>query len=321
MANINAHFSFNQLNLDFYNLLRYAYDDYFLDNVNYLYEGVVYSDLYEWQWGGNGEYSTIFAGSNFSVKNGSVTGTVTGVLDSAWSDAYGWETLWGISGISVKAASLVSAISTVSTVDDQKLISTMLSKADTFDLSDENDTALGYGGNDTMYGYNGHDYLDGGVGNDVIYGGNGDDDLYGGVGNDAIYGGDGDDYIFGGAGKDTIESGYGLNTIFFTSINESGTTSAKADVITDYDYDYDLIDLSSIDAFAATKNVNDTFIWSGTAAFSNTTQGEVRYQKFDVAGTANDHTMIWIDNDKDTGVEMAIRLTGLHDLTASDFVL
>jgi hypothetical protein len=47
----------------------------------------------------------------------------------------------------------------------------------------------------------------------------------------------------------------------------------------------------------------------------------VRYEKFDVTGTANDHTMVWIDNDADTGVEMAIRLTGLYDLTASDFVL
>jgi hypothetical protein len=83
----------------------------------------------------------------------------------------------------------------------------------------------------------------------------------------------------------------------------------------------DKIDLSAIDAFAATRSVNDTFIWRGTAAFSNTTQGEVRYQTFDATGTANDHTMIWIDNDKDTGVEMAIRLNGLHDLTASDFIL
>jgi hypothetical protein len=31
--------------------------------------------------------------------------------------------------------------------------------------------------------------------------------------------------------------------------------------------------------------------------------------------------MVYIDNDGDNGVEMAIRLTGLHNLTASDFVL
>jgi hypothetical protein len=47
----------------------------------------------------------------------------------------------------------------------------------------------------------------------------------------------------------------------------------------------------------------------------------VRYQKFDAAGTANDHTMVWIDNDNDTVVEMAIRLTGLYDLAATDFIL
>ena len=59
----------------------------------------------------------------------------------------------------------------------------------------------------------------------------------------------------------------------------------------------------------------------GTAAFSSSTKGEVRFQKFDVTGTANDHTMVWIDNDADKGVEMAIRLTGLYNLSASDFVL
>ncbi len=48
---------------------------------------------------------------------------------------------------------------------------------------------------------------------------------------------------------------------------------------------------------------------------------EVRYEKFNTTGTANDHTMVWIDNDDDTVVEMAIRLKGLFDLTDSDFIL
>ena len=91
-------------------------------------------------------------------------------------------------------------------------------------------------------------------------------------------------------------------------------------MITDFVKVQDKINLSAIDAFARTV-ANDTFIWKGTAAFSSATQGEVRYQKFDVAGTANDHTMVWIDNDTDTAVEMAIRLTGLYDLTATDFIL
>jgi serralysin len=82
----------------------------------------------------------------------------------------------------------------------------------------------------------------------------------------------------------------------------------------------DKIDLSAIDAFASSA-ANDTFIWNATPNFSSTTQGEVRFQKFNATGTTAAHTMVWIDNDTDTDVEMAIRLTGLYDLAASDFIL
>ena len=101
---------------------------------------------------------------------------------------------------------------------------------------------------------------------------------------------------------------------------ESATTATTSDVISDFVRGQDKINLSSIDAFAS-SGANDTFLWKGTAAFSSTTQGEVRYQQFNNSGTANDYTMVWIDNDADTGVEMAIRLTGLYTLTASDFSL
>lgn len=55
--------------------------------------------------------------------------------------------------------------------------------------------------------------------------------------------------------------------------------------------------------------------------FSSATKGEVCFRKFDNAGSSNDYTMVLIDNDGDAGVEMAIRLKGLHDLVASDFFL
>jgi Ca2+-binding RTX toxin-like protein len=145
--------------------------------------------------------------------------------------------------------------------------------------------------------------------------------LNGGAGNDVLLGGLGNDVLIGGSGQDTLTGGSENDTFKFNLITESGTSATKSDVITYFVQGEDKIDLSAIDAFAATRSVNDTFIWRGTAAFSNTTQGEVCYQTFDATGTANDHTMIWIDNDKDTGVEMAIRLNGLHDLTASDFIL
>lgn len=124
----------------------------------------------------------------------------------------------------------------------------------------------------------------------------------------------------GGMGTDTLIGGSGRDTFIFNSVTESGTTATGSDVIADFVRGQDKINLSGIDAFASSA-ANDTFIWRGNAAFSSTTQGELRFHKFDVTGTANDHTMVWIDNDNDIGVEMAIRLTGLYDLVAFDFIL
>ena len=163
--------------------------------------------------------------------------------------------------------------------------------------------------------------ITGNAGNNTLTGSGFADALNGGAGNDVLLGGLGNDVLIGGSGQDTLTGGSESDTFKFNFITESGTSATKSDVITYFVQGEDKIDLSAIDAFAATRSVNDAFIWRGTAAFSNTTQGEVCYQTFDATGTANDHTMIWIDNDKDKGVEMAICLTGLYDLRASDFVL
>ena len=135
-----------------------------------------------------------------------------------------------------------------------------------------------------------------------------------------LYGRGGNDSLQGDAGKDSLTGGSGTDSFIFRSVSESATGATTADVITDFVSGTDKINLSAIDAFAGTS-ANDTFIWKGTSGFNSTTKGEVRYEKFNNSGTANDYTMVWIDNDRDSGVEMAIRLTGLHNLTASDFVL
>jgi hypothetical protein len=96
-------------------------------------------------------------------------------------------------------------------------------------------------------------------------------------------------------------------------VSESATV-ATADVITDFAVGTDKIDLSAIDA-STILGGNNAFSFNGTTKFGTSTQGEIYYKKF------SDHTMVYIDNDGDNGVEMAIRLTGLHNLTASDFVL
>lgn len=147
-------------------------------------------------------------------------------------------------------------------------------------------------------------------GNNVLVGNTAANSLNGRSGNDGVVGGIGKDLLTGGAGSDLF---------IFQGVLDSATSSAGADVVADFVKGQDKIDLHSIDAFGGTS-LNDSFFWKGTAAFSSATQGEVRYQKFDLSGSANDYTMVWIDNDGDTAVEMAIRLTGLHNLAASDFI-
>ena len=136
----------------------------------------------------------------------------------------------------------------------------------------------------------------------------------------ALSGGHGNDTISGGGGKDLLTGGSGNDSFIFGSVDESSLSATTSDVITDFVLGRDRIDLSAIDAFAGT-GTNDVFIWRGTSAFGNDIHGEVRFQIFDLTGRSGDHTMVWIDNDNDTAVEMAIRLTGLHNLTAADFLL
>ena len=218
-----------------------------------------------------------------------------------------------------------------------------------------NNNITGNGGNNILNGGTGSDTLAGGLGNDT-YVTDGDDTIteaasagtdtvqssathtlganvenltltgsaaINGTGNtlnNVIVGNGAENVLTAGTGNDTMTGGTGNDTFIFNAVSESGTTATATDLITDFVIGKDKINLSAIDAFAASGE-NDTFVWNGTAAFSSLTQGEVLYQKFDNRGSSNDYTMVWIDNDADTAVEMAIRFTGLYNLTASDFIL
>lgn len=186
-----------------------------------------------------------------------------------------------------------------------------------------------FSGSDQFYGNSYADYIECGGGNDAAYGNSGNDKIFGQNGNDSLDGGNNNDVLNGGigtdtligdTGKDRLTGGSGADRFIFRSVSESATGAATADVIADFVTGSDKMDFSALDAFAGT-GTNDTFVWRGTAAFNSTTQGEVRYQKFDNSGTTNDYTMVYVDNDGDAGVEMAIRLAGLYNLTASDFIL
>jgi Ca2+-binding RTX toxin-like protein len=154
----------------------------------------------------------------------------------------------------------------------------------------------------------------GGRSNDNIKGNWANNKLYGGNGNDTLDGGAGNDSLQGDAGKDSLTGGSGRDSFIFRSVSESATGATTADVITDFVRGTDKINLSAIDASTRLSGNND-FIFNGTTKFGTSTQGEIYYKKF------SDHTMVYIDNDNDSSVEMAIRLTGRHNLTASDFVL
>jgi Ca2+-binding RTX toxin-like protein len=160
----------------------------------------------------------------------------------------------------------------------------------------------------------------GNAADNTITGNTGANTLNGAAGADTLNGGSGADKVIGGTGIDQMTGAGGNDTFIFNNVVESAITATTADVITDFVSGRDKINLSAIDAFAS-SSTNDAFIWKGSANFNSTSKGEVRFQIFDNAGEDNDYTMIWIDNDADTAVEMAICLTGLYSLTASDFIL
>jgi Ca2+-binding RTX toxin-like protein len=184
------------------------------------------------------------------------------------------------------------------------------------------DTLIGGAGDDTFKGFFGNDELSGGDGDDLLNGGNGINRLDGGAGADSLLtgnntdvlrGGTGDDSLTGGGGRDVLTGGEGLDMFVF-GIGASGTTAGTADVIKDFEGEGhgDRIDLHSIDAVAGGED--DSFSFVGSQGFSGAA-GELR---FDVI---NGNTFVQGDIDGDKVADVMIRLDGLHDLAATDFVL
>ena len=279
----------------------------FRNGENYLLEGIRYSDLYQIEYIGGGEFSSrsLILGHSFTVN---ARNELTGGTIQAMSDEFrtigdsDYESQYSITGLSLSAKALYDAARTETLSDDMALLDSMLAGDDTFHLSDSWDFVKGQGGDDKMFGNGGRD------------------ELHGGRGADSLSGGQGNDTLLGEFGKDGLRGGGGKDDFVFSRLEHSGNRTATADVIVDFQRGQDRIDLRAIDAFAATSK-NDALVWKGTSGFSSATSGEVRYQKYDKAGTGNDYTMVFVDNDGDRGAEMAIRLTGLHNLTAGDFVL
>ena len=173
---------------------------------------------------------------------------------------------------------------------------------------------------DRIYGTGGSNTLKGNNGNDVLSGKNGKDKLYGGAGKDTLEGGKGKDTLQGDAGKDTMFGGSSADTFVFTKTSDSKVKASKADIIKDFEQGKDHIDLSAIDASTKLDD-NNKFTFDGTTSFGTSNEGDIYFKQFNNAGTANDYTMVYIDTDNDRGTEMSIKLMGLHNLTADDFIL
>ncbi|WP_375195413.1 cadherin domain-containing protein [Sphingobium sp.] len=163
----------------------------------------------------------------------------------------------------------------------------------------------------TLTGTGEEDTLRGAGGNDRLIGNGGNDTLTGNGGNDIIDGGTGNDRITGGAGADMLTGGAGADLFIYNAVANS--TMLVRDQITDFQDGVDRIDLSGIDPNPLLSG-NQAFSFIGGASFTAIGQLHVY----------NDGTNTYVEGNTDNNpatVELAIQLVGVHNLTASDFLL
>ena len=161
-------------------------------------------------------------------------------------------------------------------------------------------------------GNSGGNSLDGGSGNDVLWGLSGNDTLIGNSGNDRIIGGQGRDFLTGGIGNDLL---------VFSAVSDSGITSTTRDVITDFTIGQDKIDLSQIDANAFLSGDQAfSFLSAKGAAFTGVA-GQLNWYQEDLAGTANDKTIVSCDINGDKAADFQIEISNLVTLHSVDFIL
>jgi Ca2+-binding RTX toxin-like protein len=244
MARITANFAVDLARIDLNGLLVDASSVTLLDNVNFKSaQGYTYQDILRLAVDDTPPYQADFGGSNitYSAATGAVTGgTVTGFLANAF-DGSKYVPWYAVEGFSVSAVSIYNAVITASTADDMAILQSVLSGADTFNLSGGDDAAAGFAGNDTMRGNGGRDTLDGGAGNDWIDGGVWADRMIGGAGNDSFVVNNAGDVVveLSGGGIDTVRSSrtYTLgsnveNLVLTDAVAIDGTGNGLANTIT-----------------------------------------------------------------------------------------
>lgn len=258
----------------------------------------------------SGASVTQWTGSGLTYTSaGPVGGTITGFK-------------WSIGG--TLKAELTGASAAAATFGTEAFVTSELFKgADRFYGSSVSD-AVGLGsGNDFYAGYAGNDLLDdtGSYGHDRLYGGSGNDTLYGGAGNDYLSGGTGSDTLYAGSGVDRLSGYKGKDTFVFDSLYGLGKGATRDTITEMWQSEGDRINLFSVDANGtASGNGAFTLLTTVGAAFTGV-RGELRYQQYNVSGTANDKTIIYGDVNGDKKADFEIAVMGLETFKAGDFIL
>ena len=110
----------------------------------------------------------------------------------------------------------------------------------------------------------------------TINGGELVDQIRGGTMADTIFGNGGNDKIMGFGGADVISGGAGSDQFRYFLASDSGIGVANRDRITDFTIGSDRLNFLLLDADAATAG-DQAFGFIGTAAFTNTGIGQIRY--------------------------------------------
>lgn len=150
-------------------------------------------------------------------------------------------------------------------------------------------------------------------GNDTVTGSGGANRIEAFDGNNSLSGGGGDDTLAGDGGADTMTGGGGADRFEFRSVIDSLT--GLADLITDFNRNADIIDLSGLDADIVAGG-DQAFAYIGTAAFG-AGGGEVRFTRDTVAGL----TTVEVRFAGSAGADMTIVLDGTPNLTVANFDL
>lgn len=135
--------------------------------------------------------------------------------------------------------------------------------------------------------------------------------LKGGAGADTLTGGGARDILIGQAGSDVFD---------FNALSDSGGLASTRDLITDL-ASGDRIDLRTIDAISGGADTAFSLVATRGTATSAVAAGKIGWYQVNLAGTADDRTILRMNVDSDATIEMSVEIMGLHTITSGLFLL